>query len=309
MCSIQKHPTALVESQNIGDGTRVWAFVNILPAAIIGSECNICDRVFIENKVRIGNRVTIKCGVSLWDGVTIEDDVFVGPGVAFTNDLHPRSKQYLEEPIPTLVRRGASIGANATVLAGVTIGIHAMVGAGAVVTRNVPPYAIVVGNPARIKGYRSVHPPQANKAEIPAISSHPSCVAGVTVLELPRLIDMRGALSVAEIGKGLPFQPKRYFIVFDVPSAEVRGEHAHRTLHQFLVCVRGSVNLVVDDGTKRDEFVLDRPNLGVHIPPMIWATQYKYTQEALLLVLASDLYSPGDYIRDYDEYLRVVSRA
>jgi UDP-2-acetamido-3-amino-2,3-dideoxy-glucuronate N-acetyltransferase len=147
------HPQALVESDRIGAGTRVWAFAHVLPGATIGAECNICDGVFVENDVTVGDRVTVKCGVQLWDGVTLEDDVFVGPNATFTNDLFPRSGQHPDAYARTLVRRGASIGANATILAGTTIGPNAMIGAGAVVTKSVPPNAIVVGNPARIVGY------------------------------------------------------------------------------------------------------------------------------------------------------------
>lgn len=147
------HPQALVESPHLGAGTRVWAFAHILPGARIGADCNICDQVFIENDVVVGDRVTVKCGVQLWDGLRVEDEVFIGPNATFTNDLFPRSKVYPETFAVTVLRRGASIGANATILAGLTIGEGAMVGAGAVVTRDVPPGAIVVGNPARIKGY------------------------------------------------------------------------------------------------------------------------------------------------------------
>ncbi|MGH8596788.1 MAG: acyltransferase, partial [Gammaproteobacteria bacterium] len=148
-----KHPTAIVESERIGAGTRIWAFVHILPGAEVGTDCNICDHVFIENNARMGDRVTIKSGVQLWNGVTLEDDVFVGANATFTNDNFPRSKQYPENFLRTVVREGASIGANATILANLTIGRRAMVGAGAVVTHDVPPYAIVTGNPARIVGY------------------------------------------------------------------------------------------------------------------------------------------------------------
>lgn len=143
------HEKALVESDTIGENTRIWAFVHILPNAVIGSDCNICDHVFIENDVVIGNRVTIKCGVQIWDGLRIEDDVMVGPNATFTNDLFPRSKQPFELK-QTHVRKGASIGANATILAGVEIGEAAMVGAGSVVTKDVPPYSVVVGNPAKV---------------------------------------------------------------------------------------------------------------------------------------------------------------
>jgi UDP-2-acetamido-3-amino-2,3-dideoxy-glucuronate N-acetyltransferase len=145
------HSNAIVEKNaRIGDGTRIWAFAHVLGGARIGKCCNICDHVFIENDVIIGDRVTIKCGVQLWDGLRLADDVFVGPNATFTNDLFPRSQKYPEKYLRTYVQSGASIGANATILAGVTIGEKAMVGAGSVVTKDVPSRAIVVGNPARI---------------------------------------------------------------------------------------------------------------------------------------------------------------
>ena len=147
------HPQAICESVNIGENTRIWAFAHILPGAIIGRDCNICDGVFVENDVRVGDRVTVKCGVQLWDGVTLEDDVFIGPNVTFTNDPFPRSRQPPAQFARTTVERGASIGANATILPGINIGRAAMVGAGAVVLRDVPNHAIVTGNPARIVGY------------------------------------------------------------------------------------------------------------------------------------------------------------
>ena len=147
------HANAIVEpGASIGRGTRVWAFAHVLPGARIGIDCNICDHVFVENDVEIGDRVTIKCGVQVWDGLRIENDVFVGPNVTFTNDRFPRSKQYPDQFLRTVVHSGASVGANATILPGITIGRGAMVGAGAVVTRNFPANSIVVANPAAIVG-------------------------------------------------------------------------------------------------------------------------------------------------------------
>ncbi len=143
------HPSSDVQSKQIGEGTRVWQYVVILPGAVIGRDGNICSHCFIENKVVIGDRVTVKCGVQVWDGVTLEDDVFVGSNVTFTNDLKPRSRNAAAQLLPTLVKKGATIGANATILPGLTIGEGAMVGAGAVVTKDVPAGALVVGNPAR----------------------------------------------------------------------------------------------------------------------------------------------------------------
>ena len=304
--SYYKHPNAIVESNNIGDGTRVWAFAHILPGAIIGNECNICDLTFIENDVVIGNRVTVKCGVQLWNGITIEDDVFIGPNATFTNDPFPRSKQWLEKFTRTVVKRNASIGANATILPGITIGQFAMVGAGAVVTKDVPPNAIVFGNPARIQGYVNT---SDETWETKKISDDDKLwieeigVKGVKLYHLPQIEDLRGKLSVAEELCGLPFLPKRYFLVYDVPSKEVRGEHAHLTCDQYLVCVKGKCSVVVDDGKRRAEILLDKPNLGLYVPAMVWAIEYKYSSDAVLMVLTSEVYDSSDYIRDYATFL------
>ncbi|WP_296275823.1 acyltransferase [Pseudomonas sp. UBA7530] len=147
------HPSADVKSQSIGEGTSVWQFVVILAQARIGRDCNINAHCFIENDVVLGDRVTVKCGVYLWDGLRVADDVFIGPNATFTNDRLPRSKQYPDSFAQTVIERGASIGAAAVILPGLTIGAGAMVGAGAVVTRDVPARALVVGNPARIVRY------------------------------------------------------------------------------------------------------------------------------------------------------------
>lgn len=146
------HPSADVQSQQIGEGTTVWQFCVILPQARIGEDCNINCHCFIENDVVIGDRVTVKSGVYLWDGVTLEDDVFVGPNATFVNNLYPRSKQYPEKNLRTLIRKGASIGAGAVILGGVEIGEGALIGAGSVVTKNVPPHTKWFGNPARNMG-------------------------------------------------------------------------------------------------------------------------------------------------------------
>lgn len=146
------HPSAIVETDRIGEGTRVWAFVHILNGAVIGRNCNICDMCFIENDVIIGDNVTVKCGVHLWNGLRLADNVFLGPNVALTNDMRPRSKRY-GETLVTQIQKGASIGANATLLPGIEIGRYAFVGAGSVVTRSVPDHALIFGNPARLRGY------------------------------------------------------------------------------------------------------------------------------------------------------------
>jgi len=303
-----QHPAALVETTDIGAGTRIWAFAHILPGARIGADCNVCDHVFIENEVVVGDRVTIKCGVQLWDGVTLEADVFVGPNATFTNDPFPRSRNRPARFTPTLVQRGASIGANATILCGVTIGTRAMVGAGAVVIDDVPANAIVVGNPAYISGYVGASSqPEQKPSELSEVATE-IAVDGVRSYRLPQFSDLRGSLVVGEIETQLPFEPKRFFVVHHVPNRHVRGEHAHRRLHQFLVCLQGECSLVVDDGRHRQEIRLASPSIGVHVPPMVWGTQYKFSTDALLLVLASEPYDSSEYIREYDEFRDLVLR-
>jgi UDP-2-acetamido-3-amino-2,3-dideoxy-glucuronate N-acetyltransferase len=147
------HPTALVGSSQIGSGTRIWAFCNILEGARLGKNGQICDRVFIENGAVLGDDVTVKCGVSIWDGITIEDGVFIGPGVMFTNDPMPRSKCHLPEYPRTVIGRYSSLGAGSIILPGLRIGSYSMIAAGAVVTRDTPPNSLMVGNPARQRGW------------------------------------------------------------------------------------------------------------------------------------------------------------
>jgi len=298
---------SLLQTDRIGPRTRIWQFVNILPGAVIGADCNICDHVFIENEVVVGDRVTIKSGVQLWDGVHLEDDVFVGPNATFTNDKFPRSGQHPASFPRTLVKHGASIGANATILPGLVIGAHAMVGAGAVVTRSVPPNAIVVGNPARIVGYVDT-PASPPRTTVSSGTAAVPTVPGVRLYELKNVPDLRGDLCVAEIEKDLPFPPRRVFFVYNVPDTRVRGEHAHKQCHQFLIAISGTVSVVADDGRHREEYLLDRPWLGLHLPPRIWGVQYKYSKDAILMVLASHAYDASDYIRDYEEFLRFVGQ-
>jgi UDP-2-acetamido-3-amino-2,3-dideoxy-glucuronate N-acetyltransferase len=306
------HEQAICESSNIGRGSRIWAFAHVLPGARIGEDCNICDHVFIENDVVLGDRVTVKSGVQLWDGVEAGDDVFIGPNATFTNDLFPRSRQYQERVLRTVIESGASIGANSTILPGIRIGAEAMIGAGAVVTHDVPRGAIAVGNPARIAGYvgagveRTRLTPRAPKPETPGTVN--CSVEGVTLHRLPSFRDLRGSLTAGEFHDFLPFVPRRYFMVFDVPNKHVRGAHAHFECHQFLSCISGSCAVVVDDGRSREEILLDDRCIGVYTPPLIWGVQYKYSHDAVLLVLASHEYDANDYIRDYETFLEVRRR-
>jgi len=265
--------------------------------------------VFIENDVRIGNRVTIKCGVQLWDGLRVKDDVFIGPNVSFSNDKYPRSKEYPEEFQKTILECKCSIGAGAVVLPGITIGQGSMIGAGAVVTRNVPPYAVVVGNPARIIGYGEIGLTDSMPAIKYGLSKEDRdtiTVKGVLFKRRESFVDLRGKLTVAELPVEIPFKAERLFIVYGTDSNKVRGEHAHKVCEQFLICTSGSVNVVADDGLNRQEFILDDPCLGLYIPKLVWATQYNFTVSASLLVLASHAYDNSDYIRNYSEFLSYV---
>lgn len=300
------HPTAEVASKNIGPDCRIWQSTIILEGAAIGEAVNICSHCFIENEVFIGNRVTIKAGVQIWDGITLDDDVFIGPNVTFTNDKYPRSKVYPEEFAKTRVERGASIGGGAVLLPGITIGENAMVAAGAVVTQSVPPHAIVKGNPARITGYTTSEVGNPQETE-PSESKHNSKAlltrTRAAVHPLWSTMDARGKLSVGNFEEQIPFTPQRFFTVYGVPTSKIRGEHAHLECAQFLICVSGSCNVLVDDGITRSNVVLSKPNIGLYVPPMTWATQYKHTNDAVLLVFASHKYDEKDYIRSYHDFL------
>ena len=307
------HESADVKASQIGAGTKIWQCVTVLPGAKIGADVNVCAHCFIEDDVVIGDRVTVKSGVYLWNGVRLEDDVFIGPNVTFTNDKFPRSKVYPESFLSTVVEKGATVGGGAVLLPGITVGRGAMVGAGAVVTKSVPPYAIVTGSPARITGYVNSGISSLNgksaRVQAPEFSTEKVIklgVGGVTLHRMKLVQDMRGDLSVGEFPNDIPFEPKRYFLVFNVPSEKTRGEHAHHQCHQFLICVKGSCAVVVDDGKSRCEVLLESPDMGVHLPPLTWGIQYKYSSDAVLLVFTSDYYDADDYIRNYSEFVDIA---
>ncbi len=284
-----QHPQAIVETTTIGRGTRIWAFAHVLPGARVGEDCNICNSTFIENDVVVGDRVTIKSGVQLWDGVRVEDDVFIGPNATFTNDPFPRSRVRPANGFEkTVIQKGASIGANATILPGVTVGKNAMVGAGAVVTKDVPDNAVVYGNPARVHGYK-----ESKLADLSAVKQ----------VAIPVCSDHRGHLSFAQYEDHVSFVPKRYFMITDVPENTLRGNHAHKECRQFLVCLSGGCKIKLDDGAQQKEVILSDPGMGIDVPQMIWVEVGHFSQNAVLLVLASDVFSADDYIRDYDQFL------
>ena len=167
---------------------------------------------------------------------------------------------------------------------------------------------IVIGNPGKIVGYvgakEHLSAPVRRPLAEPGVTE--TTVRGVTLHRLPNVEDLRGNLTFGETQRHVPFEIRRYFVVYGVASENIRGEHAHRNLHQFLICVHGACHVVADDGDAREEFVLNDPSVGLYLRPMVWAAQYKYTSEAVLLALTSDYYDPGDYIREYGEFRRLV---
>ena len=307
------HATAEVQSTSIGAGTRVMQYSAISAGATVGADVRIGSHCLLENDVSVGNRVVIRSGVYLWDGVRIGDDVFIGPNVTFNNVQYPKLNQQEERPLCIDIDANASIGAAAVLMAGIRIGKGAVIAAGAVVTESVPPFAIVTGSPARVTGYvdsigagrktaqmKATVPDSMDQGPVELIAN------GASLQRLKFVTDIRGNLSVGEFPTDIPFLPKRYFLVLDVPNKEVRGAHAHRTCKQFLICIHGSCHVLVDDGVSRTEVTLDSPDLGVYIPPMTWGTQYQYSADAVVLVFASGYYDDADYIRDYEEFIGLI---
>ena len=239
--------------------------------------------------VRVGPLAVVGAGAVLADGCVLEAAACV-------------SEQ-------AFIGAQASVGAGAVVMAQAYVGARARIEPGAVVSGSVPANAIVQGRLATIIGYVDA----LEDARLVSASMNEqvicSVVKGVQLHIMREIRDMRGALTAAEWRQDFPFLVKRSFLVYNVPSEEVRGEHAHRRCEQFLVAVKGSLHVVVDDGARREEFRLDRPNLGLYLPPMVWGTQYRYSDDAVLLVLASDPYDPGDYLRDYSEFLMLAQGA
>lgn len=215
-----------------------------------------------------------------------------------------------------VIRDNAMIDAAAVIGAHVTIGQGAWVRAGAVVLDSVPANAIVEGNPARVVGYvegaGAQQRPEPRHIDVNSFEglTRPTKidlgVGGSALYLMRRIVDARGALSVGEVPTEVPFSPARYFVVFDVPSRELRGEHAHKQCQQFLMCLHGSCRVLLDDGKTRCEVSLDRPDMGVFMPEMIWGTQYRYTPDAVLLVFASRTYEADDYIRTYEDFMSAL---
>lgn len=242
----------------------------------------------------------------IWPCVRVERGASLGPGVTLERPGNDGASRISFGVL-------CKVGAGATIHEGVRIGESAVVEPGSVVTQNVPPYAIVSGAPARIIGYvENLTAPRSNEpwhrqADFPDNPAMVRLGVGDVTLHRFRLVrDPRGDLSVGEFLKDIPFQPKRYFLVFNVPNENTRGAHAHRKCHQFLICVRGRCAVVADDGQSRCEVLLSSPDSGIYLPPLTWGIQYKYSDDAVLLVFTSDYYEAGDYIRDYSEFITIA---
>lgn len=276
------HEDARVHSPNIGSGTRIWQFTVILEGASIGRDNNICSHCFIENDVVLGDRVTIKNGVYIWNGVRLEDDVFVGANVNFTNDKYPKSRNAEAELQRTVVKRGASIGAGATILPGIVIGEGATVGAGALVTKDVNAGETVYGNPAVSAPARLESLPWSR-------------------LSFTKHRDERGCLVA--IDDEIPFEVRRVYCLFGTAPRAVRGKHAHIKLQQIVIASSGSFKLKLHDGFKEQVLELKSPSEGLFIGPAVWRELFDFSEDAVCTVLASRPYEPDDYINSFDEFL------
>ena len=271
----------------------------------INAGCEIAASAFIGPNVQCGRGVVVGDAAVISGRCRLADGCSIGAGAVL--DGGDDSAQGL------VIEAGVAIMAGAVIGNGLTIGQHARVQPGTIVQRSVPPFAIVSGNPAQITGYTLSNEPLLTSGG--ATRAAESCestttrVKGVTLHKFAKILDLRGNLTVGEFGRTVPFEPKRYFIVFGVPNAEIRGEHAHRVCKQFLICARGSCHVVADDGENREEFLLDDPSVGLYLPPLTWGIQYKYSLDAVLLVFASHFYDNAEYIRNYDEFTRLAASA
>ena len=266
------------------------------PAARLGTGVRVGALAIVGAEVRLGDGAVVDPGARLLGPVSVGEGAHIGAGATLA----------AEPGRAIAIGAGARVGAGSTIDAGVTVGSGARVEPGAVVLRAIPSNAIARGNPASVVGFVEAPGAFAGTSKGLPAKIEPAGVGEVTIHHFPVVIDARGKLSVGEFERDLPFRPMRYFIVYDVPSLETRGEHAHRECHEFLVCVRGRCAVVVDDGTTRREIALERPDMGVNLPAMTWRLQYKFSADAILLVFASHYYDAGDYIRDYAQYRSLV---
>lgn len=248
--------------------------------ASMGSDCNVGPHSLVGNHVEVADSVQIGSRVML-------NTAFASPSASIR------------------IEEGVVIGDGSVVVGPLSIGAFSIVKPGSIVTRSIPKFAVVEGNPAQVVDYvrpsffrgETVEPPHEVGAKI--------TVAGCDIWRLPLIADLRGNLTHAELGQYLPFQPKRFFLVFDVPNEKIRGSHAHHELHELLICVKGSVIVTLDNGSESRQLLLNDPTVMLHLRPKTWTTQYSYSSDAVLMVLCSHPYEAEDYIRDYDTFLEV----
>lgn len=299
------HKSSEVQTKYVGSGTTIWQNVVILSGARIGRNVNICAHCFIENDVTIGDNVTIKSGVYIWNGTTVNDNVFIGPNVTFTNDKYPRSKNINKKILKTLLHSGCSIGGGTTILPGIVIGKNSLIGAGSVVTKSIPPYAMAKGSPAKIYDYidNDVYKnKKKNSKKIDTIKKNK--ISNYYLKELKTFKDLRGELSVGNFTDNIPFYPKRYFFIYGVPSKIIRGEHAHLKCKQFIICITGKCIIEIDDSKSKKKISLDSPKVGCYLPPLTWSRLHSFSKNAVILTFASHAYDEKDYIRTYSEYVK-----
>lgn len=258
------------ETPEAGDLSAFDSSIRVGPNSYIG------PNVIVGKNVSVGARVTITAGPS---------------GAS--------SRTSIEE--------GVAIGDGAVVSGPLQVGAFAVINPGSIVTKSVPPFAIVEGNPAQVVGYVQPGAIKGEFIEPPAEVGQFLQAVGCDIWRLPKVIDLRGNLTYAEIDQYLPFSPNRFFIVFGVPNEKVRGSHAHHQLHELLVCVHGSVTVTLDNGAECRQLVMNDPTIMLHLRPMTWTTQYNYSSDAVLMVLCSDPYEADDYIRDYDSFLGLTN--
>jgi UDP-2-acetamido-3-amino-2,3-dideoxy-glucuronate N-acetyltransferase len=297
--SYTRDDSSRIENSVVDSGCVIGVGAIIRNGVKLGKNCIVGDYTILDGAITAADSVVIASHCSLRGPATIEAGVQFGPNTSISSSNDQ----------PVTIRELAIIGAHSTIAGPLVIAERAVIDPGSVVTRNVPANVVVAGNPAKIVRYqhsRSTIARHLEHAEPGTIVS--SAVRGVSTHHLPMIEDLRGNLSFGEAQRHVPFEIKRYFLTFEVVSEEARGEHAHRSLKQFLICVHGRVNIVADDGRAWEEIVLDRPNVAVYLPPMVWGLQYRFTTDAVLLVLCSEPYDPGGYIRSYAEFLDLVKR-
>lgn len=294
----------------IGSHCLLGDYASVREGCRIADYCVVGRNAMLNAYVSMRQRSRVLEGASIAAHTVIGERAFISVGVGFADDNRFGRGTAEQASRPHVIHEGAMIGVNATLLPGVHIGREAMVAAGAVVTRDVPAYAIVKGNPARIGGYVGDSVVDVHAATVLPKGEKitPLGVGKASLHRLDTFRDLRGSLSVGEFERDLPFTPQRHFVVYDVPSKDVRGGHAHKTCGEFLICVKGSLQTRLTDGKNAVDVALSSPDIGLYLPCGVWGAQYKFSADAVLLVFASHPYDPADYIRDYDEYLGFVEK-